>query len=426
MGVTDELLCSIDIPRFVLVKQKFDPTHIKPSNLPFIIREQLSLPGIIDKIQQGQRIGITAGSRGIANIPIILKEIINLVKSAGATPYIIPCMGSHGGAIAEGQVKVLEHLRITQKSVGAEILSSMEVVKIGQTRTGKDVYVDKNAAAMDSIVVVNRVKAHTAFRGEVESGIHKMMVIGLGKQKGADDCHKEGFEVMNTNILDYSDVIFEKLNIAFAVAIIENAFDQTYDCVALRTDEIRTREPLLLKLAKSKMPRLCINDIDVLIIDEIGKNISGAGMDTNITGRFPLSNMKSDMKIDRIVVLDLTKETNGNGHGIGFADFTTRRCVNKIDLETTYLNGLTNTVTGPDKIPMMMENDCLAIKAAIKTCNRIDKENIRIIRIKNTLELNSIFISESLIESVKNNSSVQIVSDLQNFTFKNGYFDDRV
>jgi hypothetical protein len=392
MSVVEELLSYIDIPRFVKIKQKFIANKIDIDEIPNAVYNQLHKQGILSIIKQGQKIGITAGSRGVANIALIIKEIVKNLKDIGANPYVIPCMGSHGGATALGQREIIESLGITEQYVGAPILSSMEVVKFGETKSGLDVFVDKNVILMDKIILINRIKPHTAFRGTVESGLQKMIAIGMGKQKGAETCHAQGFGYMHKNITEIADIYLKKGNIAFAIGLVENSYDETCIIEAIKKEDIQLREPELLKMAKMNMPRIMIDNIDVLIIDEIGKNISGDGMDPNITGRYPTPYASGGPNISKITILDLTEESHGNGNGIGTADFTTKRLVEKLILENTYPNALTSTVPGPVKIPMYLKNDLLSIKAAIKTCNCDCKDGVRIVRIKNTLSLENIYI----------------------------------
>jgi len=417
MDVIEEILAPIKIPRFVKIRQTFDKRKITKKELPLHINNEIRKEGILDRIKANQKVGITAGSRGIANIALIIREIVRNIREVGAQPYIIPCMGSHGGARAKGQRKILNTLGITEEYVKAPILSSMDVVKIRKTVSHMDIYVDRNAVKMDSLIVVNRIKPHTAFRAEVESGIQKMIAIGLGKQKGAETCHALGFWKMYRNITEIADVVLNKLNIAFAIGIIENAYDETFKCIALKTKEIKDMEPVLLKIAKDHMPQIMFKDFDVLIVDEIGKNISGGGMDTNIIGRYATPYISGGPNISKITVLDLTKESKGNANGVGHADFITQRLINKIKLEETYPNALTSTVISPVKIPLILANDLLAIKAGIMTCNRDYKKGIRIVRIRNTLKIEEIWISEALIDLAKANKDIEIISNLQDMCF---------
>jgi hypothetical protein len=326
-------------------------------------------------------------------------------------------MGSHGGATAEGQREVLAHLGVTEESVGCEIRSSMDVVKISELPNGLPVYVDKFASEADGIVVINRVKPHTAFRGPVESGIMKMISIGLGKQKGAEACHQMGFKYMAENVPAMAKIIMEETPILFGVATVENAFDKVAIIDVLTPEEIINREHELQKQAKELLPKLFFDQLDVLVIDEIGKNISGDGMDPNITGRYPTPYASGGPEVNKMAVLDVTHQSEGNANGVGTADFTTQRLIDKMDKEGTYANGLTSTVVAPTKIATTLPNDKQAIQAAIKTCNILDFRNVKLVRIKNTLVLSEIEVSEPLLEYVKQHPNMELSSDLYDIPF---------
>jgi hypothetical protein len=279
------------------------------------------------------------------------------------------------------------------------------------------VYVDKYASEADGIVVINRVKPHTAFRGPVESGIMKMISIGLGKQKGAEACHQMGFKYMAENVPAMAKVIMEKTPFLFGVASVENAFDKVAIVDVLTPDEIIEKEPDLQKQAKALLPKLFFDQIDVLVIDEIGKNISGDGMDPNITGRYPTPYASGGPDVSKMVVLDVTRESEGNANGVGTADFTSQRLVDKMDLEGTYANGLTSTVVAPTKIATTLPNDKQTIQAAIKTCNILDFRTVKLVRIKNTLKLSEIEVSEPLLEYIKNHPNMEQISEVYEFPF---------
>lgn len=283
-NVLGEILKDIKIPKMARIRQKFDTQSL--DNLPEAVRSGVNKPEIRRRIMKGQRIAITAGSRGITNIAQIMRELVQNVKALGAEPFLVPAMGSHGGATAEGQLELLESLGITEEFVGAPIYSSMEVVQIGMTADGKPVYVDKNAAAADGVIIVNRIKPHCSYRGHWESGLYKIMAIGLGKQRGAEIVHADGFQKMAENVSKFAEVILENVNILFGVAILENAYDETFLIEAIPSEKIGNREPELLLEAKKLMPKIRFASFDVLVVDQIGKNISGDGMDANITGAF--------------------------------------------------------------------------------------------------------------------------------------------
>ncbi|SCW39106.1 protein of unknown function [Paenibacillus tianmuensis] len=415
MSVLRTLLQDIPIPQMVRIRQKFDGTRLERPTED--LERELAKPGAIDRIKPGQQVAVAVGSRGVANIAAFTRTTIDAIKRAGAHPFIVPCMGSHGGATAEGQKEVLHHLGVTEEAMGVLIRSTMEVVQIGQLPNGLPVYVDKYAYEADAIVVINRVKPHTAFRGKIESGIMKMISIGLGKQKGAEACHQLGFKYMAENVPAMARIMLEKLPILFGVALVENAYDETCIVEVLPAAQMEERERVLLEIAKSRLPKILFDQIDVLVIDYIGKNISGDGMDPNITGRYPTPYAHGGPDVSKMVVLDTTPETKGNANGVGTADFTTQRLVDKMDLAATYANGLTSTVCAPTKIATTLENDLYAIKAAVKTCNILDYTQCRLVRIRDTLHLGEIEISVNLLEEAKRHPDIEILSEPYNLPF---------
>lgn len=363
------------------------------------------------------RIAITAGSRGIANVALTTKCIADFVRSRGAHPFIVPAMGSHGGATAEGQRAILEGYGITEDYVGCPIISSMEVKKIGVNEEGMDVFIDKNAAESDGIILGCRIKPHTAFRGPYESGIMKMMAIGLGKQHGAEVCHEAGFKNMAKYVPMFGRAIIKNAPILFAVPTIENAYDETCKIIAVNADEIIEKEPPLLQEAFANMPRILVDSCDVLVVDQIGKNFSGDGMDPNITGTFCTPYATGGIRSQRVCVLDLSPETHGNGIGLGYSSATTKRVFDQLDLSSMYPNAITCTVLGGVRIPIVMESDREAIQVCIRTCNEIDKKNPRVVRIPNSLHIEHIMLSESYYEEAKNNPNLIIESEPEYLPF---------
>lgn len=403
------------MPKMIQVRQHFDRPRI--ADVPAKIREEMERPEIQAMDLTGKRIAITCGSRGIHGIAKIIREVVAVCKERGAQPFIIPAMGSHGGATAEGQRQILRDLGVTEDFCGCEIISSMEVKKIGTTEKGQDVYIDKHAAEADGIILVNRIKAHTEFRGPYESGMMKMMAIGLGKQYGAQVCHYAGCHKLHEMIPAFGNVILDNSPVLFGIGILENAYDETAEIHALTPDEIRSQEPALLEKAKAMMGKILIPHADVLVVDEIGKNFSGNGADPNVTGGFE-SALEGGIHAYRRVVLDVHSESHGNGMGMGVFDTTTRRLVDKLDLEAVYANAITSTTVKLPKIPMTMDNDHDAIAAAILSCVFAeDRENIKLIRIKNTMELGEIWVSEALLEEVKKNPLLEVLSEPQPFAF---------
>ncbi|WP_010282047.1 nickel pincer cofactor-dependent isomerase, group 22 [Bacillus timonensis] len=415
MGILQELLRDIPVPKMVKIKQHFDDSKVE--NLVEDLTNKLQREEVKQTIKPGMEIAIAVGSRGIDALVDITKTTVQLIKDQGGTPFIVPSMGSHGGATGEGQREVLKHLGVTEESVGCEIRSSMEVVKLGELPNGLPVYIDKFASKADGIVVINRVKPHTAFRGPVESGIQKMISIGLGKQKGAEACHQLGFKYMAENVPAMARMIMEKTPFLFGVATVENAFDKVARIEVMLQNEVIEKEPELQAQAKQLLPKLFFDQIDVLVIDQIGKNISGDGMDPNITGRYPTPYAHGGPEVNKMVVLNLTPETEGNANGVGTADFTTQRLVDKMDLEFTYANGLTSTVVAPTKIATTLPNDKEAIQAAIKTCNILDFSTVKMVRIKDTLHVSEIEVSEALLEYVKEHPNIELISEPYEFDF---------
>ncbi|WP_409341154.1 lactate racemase domain-containing protein [Paenibacillus sp. MBLB4367] len=415
MSILRKLLEDIPVPQMVRIRQKFDDTVIEDPVAA--LQAELRKPGAIDTLKPGQQVAVAVGSRGVANIAALTKALIDAIKEAGAHPFIVPCMGSHGGATAEGQSEVLHHLGVSEESMGAPIRSSMDVVQIDQLPNGLPVYVDRIASEADAIVVINRVKPHTAFRGRIESGIMKMIAIGLGKQKGAEACHQLGFKYMAENVPAMAKLMLEKLPIKFGVALVENAYDETCRVEVLAADAIEEREPALLEEAKARLPKILFEQIDVLVIDYIGKNISGDGMDPNITGRYPTPYAHGGPDVSKMVVLDLTPETKGNANGVGTADFTTQRLVDQTNLDATYANGLTSTVCAPTKIATTLENQLYAIKAAVKTCNILDYTTCKLVRIQDTLHLGEIEISVNLLEEARRHPDIEILTEPYDLIF---------
>lgn len=399
------------VPQMFRVRQTFPRPKLEVDQIPGIIKHLLEEEKFAARVKPGMRIAITAGSRGIANVALTTKCIADFVKSRGAFPFIVPAMGSHGGATAEGQRAILEGYGITEEYVGCPILSSMEVKKIGVNEEGGDVYIDKNAVEADGIILGCRIKPHTAFRGAYESGMMKMMAIGLGKQYGAEVCHEAGFKNMAKNVPLFGKCIIKNAPVLFAVPTIENAFDETCRIVAVAAEEIEEQEPALLQEAFRYMPRILVDSCDVLIVDQIGKNFSGDGMDPNITGTFCTPYATGGIDAQRVVVLDLSPETHGNGIGLGYSSATTKRVFDQLDLASMYPNAITCTVLGGVRIPIVMESDREAIQVCIKSCNEIDKRNPRVVRIPNSLHLEHIMLSEAYLEEAKANPDLTIESE---------------
>ena len=400
-SVLEDILKEVQLPRMFKAKQCFPDERI--GDVYVETMNKLRASGEAECLRPGMRICITASSRGIDQQKHILKAIADFVKECGACPFIIPAMGSHGGATAEGQMEILADYGITETFLGCPIESSMETVSLGNVcDQGKqmDVRVDSHAAAADGVIVFNRIKPHSAFRGKYESGLMKMMSIGMGKQAGAESLHRDGFGTFKTRIFLFGDYVRTHINVLFAVSTIENSHDHCNRIDVIPSDDIAAKEPELLKYAFSLMPRIMVDSADVLVVREIGKNFSGSGMDPNISGTWATPYGGGGLKKQRVAILDLSPESHGNALGMGNADTMTLRLFDKTDFMAMYPNVLTNTVFKPIKMPMVLKTDEMAIKGAVKTCNDFNPASPRIVVIKNTLQLEEIFLSEAYWDEV--------------------------
>ena len=399
-GGVSNLLQGVEIPRMFRARQSFPEAAILPQDLPQVIFAELSKPEIAGQIKPGLRIAITAGSRGIANVAIITKAIVDFVKTRQAEPFIVPAMGSHGGATAEGQLEVLAGYGITPDRMGCPIHSCMDAVLLGESERGKPVFLDQLAFESDGIIVSCRIKPHNAFRGRYESGICKMLAVGLGKQAGAESVHADGMGQMAENLLANAKVILAKAPVLFAIPCLENAYDETCKIEAVPSEQILDREPELLELAFANMPRILVEEGDVLVVDEIGKNYSGTGVDPNITGTFSTEYASGGVKVQRTCMLDLSEISHGNGLGVGLAGAITKRLFDKLDPEKMYPNCITSTVLKSAMIPLVLASDREAIQLCIRTLNGVDKNAARIIRIANSLHIGRIMLSEAYYNDV--------------------------
>ena len=410
-----QVLAGTPIPKMCRVRQIFKRDGIE--DVPAHLWKKLDNPELRSRIKPGMRVVLTGSSRQIANMPVILRELATFVKEQGAQPYIIPAMGSHGGATDEGQRQILESYGITEEFCGCPIFSSMETVRVGEVLDGDEVRMDKFAHDADAVIAVGRIKGHTAFRGPYESGLIKMMAIGMGKRAGADSLHKEGFGKMGERLPVFAKAVFDSCNVIFGVAPIENEFDQTCRIEVIPAEEIFEKEPDLLLYAKSRMPRLLIPETDVLMVHEIGKNFSGSGMDPNVTGTFGTPFASGGIQKQRTVVFDISDESHGSFVGLGMADTTTKRAFEKLDTNATYFNMITSTVLKVGKIPMVLEDDKLALQAALKTLTQIDKNHIRMLYTKNTRSLETIMVSEALLDQVRDRDDMEILEEPRDFHF---------
>ena len=389
-----EAVRTIKLPEMVKIEQIFPDEHL--DDVEMSVRNAV-LPFAAD-MESGCTAAVLAGSRGIRHIDCIVKTVVKTLLAAGVRPFIVPAMGSHGGGTSEGQEEILKSYGITEETMGVPIHSSMETEVIGFTPEGIEVHFSKPAMEADYVIPVCRVKPHTDFSGPIESGICKMLAIGGGKHNGCSRLHREGFPALAHIIPDAAGVIIDRVEIPFALAIVENAFDKTHTIEAVPGSEIFSREPELLDLAKSLMPRIKFDDVDVLIVEQIGKNISGTGMDPNIIGRDSYGQIPGAIpRVKRIIIEDLTEDSHGNAIGFGMADFILRRAFEKVDLGMTYTNGMASGNPEGARIPVIAETEEEALRAAIQTCPHTDMNDPKIVRIRDTLHLSEIEISENML-----------------------------
>ena len=404
-----------ELPRMFMAKQIFSDTHI--ADIPAAVRKavaSLNLPDLRDR-----RIALTAGSRGVANQALILRTVADILKEMGAKPFIVPGMGSHGGATVEGQLEVMEGYGVTEETIGVPILASMDVVRLGETSDGFPVYCDRNASEADFILPVHRIKPHSDFKGEIESGICKMLVIGLGKHRGATHIHSLGFPLFHKIIPEAAQVFIDSGKVIGSVGVVENAFDETMIIEGMRPENIVSREKELLVQAKNAMPRFYMDGIDILLVEEIGKNISGCGMDPNITGRpgLWLPGFETTCPVKRIVVMGISALSHGNASGLGCADLVTVDFMKQADLGSTYINGITSRSLESTRIPVVANNDREALQIALLCCFGLDPANIRIAQITNTLLLSTILLSEAYLPQIKNDPRFEILSEPEAMRF---------
>ena len=406
-------------PRMFRLRQTFDARRV--TDISGEVARQLDSLKLKEQIRPDQSVAITAGSRGIAHIGQITRAVVDHIKGLGAKPFIVPAMGSHGGGTAAGQTQLLEHYGITPEKMGCELRASMETVIVDRTPQGIPVHFDKHASLADHVLIVGRVKPHTGFVGDVESGLHKMMLIGLGKHEGAKIYHRA--------IADYSFMeiitavaasVISKCRVVGGLAIVENAYDETALIEAVPPARFLEREKELLKLAIQWLPRLPFTVADLLIIDQIGKNISGTGLDTNVVGRKYNDHVATDrdtVRCKRIFVRGLTEETHGNATGIGISEFTNQRTADAIDRKITAINCITGLHPTAAMIPIAYETDREAISQALHTCGLVEPPNAKVIQIKDTLHLADVLVSEKYLDELSGRNDLERLSEPDEMAF---------
>jgi hypothetical protein len=367
-------------------------------------------------IKPGARIAIAVGSRGIRNIVEIVREVAEIIKAKNAFPFIVPAMGSHGEADAAGQAEILAGYGISEKTLGIPVMSSMEVVELPRGNSPAPVYMDKNAWASDGVILINRIKPHTDYHGKYESGLVKMAVIGLGKEKQASAIHRYGVYGLTTLIPLAAGQILSTGKILGGIALVENSYDETMLVKALTKDEFLDMEPQLLEIARQNMPSLPSDDIDVLIIDRMGKEISGVGIDPNIIGRIRITGQKEPDRpsVRAILISDLSEDSHGNAIGMGLADVITKRLYDKIDFSATYINGITSSFLERVKVPLVAPNDKEAFDIAIRSCGYLREGDEKIIRIRDTLHIDELYVSDPVMMMIRSSADIEIVKGNNN------------
>ena len=404
--------------KIIKIKQNFEQKKI--DNISEYINHSFLNSDLKKRIKSGDKIGITVGSRGITNIGLIVKQIIIELKKINALPFILTAMGSHGGANSEGQKEVLASYSITEKEMGVPILSSMETIQIGKVENNIPIYFSKDAMQTDGIIALNRVKIHTDFKSNiVESGMSKILVIGLGKEKGARAIHSLGIYGLKSIIPKAAKLIIKKAPIIQGIGILENGYGQIMKISFASPENIIKVDSELLKESKRITPNLPVNEVDVAITQEIGKNISGTGFDTNIIGRLYINGEKEAKKpkIKKIVVFDITEESHGNALGIGLADVTTRELVNKINYKDMYTNTITSTFLNRAKIPITADTEKEAVEIAIKTCWQPNQKDLKLLIMKNTLDLEYLYISEAIWNEIKDSKKFEVCGNWEHLSF---------
>jgi hypothetical protein len=403
----------MSFPNMLRIRQHFDAPTVE--DIPAAVSEEITRLNLSTRVKPGQSVAVSVGSRGINNIALITKSLVEELKALGLEPFLVPAMGSHGGGIAEAQREIIEGYGVTEEYVGAPIKASMETVQVGQTEDGVPVFFDKYAFEADHVAVVGRIKPHTDFVGEIESGLHKMMLIGLGKHKGAALYHQAIVHYSFDRIIrSVGQQVIDQCGVLLGLGIVENQYDQTALLKGVAPEEFVEREKELLVLAKKWMPRLPFDHVDLLIVDEIGKNISGAGMDTNVVGRKFHDNHAAEKeypKVTRILVRGLTPETHGNASGIGTAEYAHRRAVEEMDREITYINCMTGNHPSGAHIPLYFDTDQICIEKALQTVGLREPGEERIMRIHNTLDLGELLVSEAYRAEVEAREDLSIVEE---------------
>ena len=403
---------NMTLPKVYRVRQNFPSSRIE--NVAETVHAELAKLNLEKTVKPGETVAITVGSRGIANIALIIKTTVDFLKSIEAVPFIVPAMGSHGGGTADGQTEVIAAYGITAETMGVEVRSSMETVIVDTTSHGIPVHFDKHAYEADHVLICGRVKPHTRFVGDIESGLHKMMLIGLGKHEGAKIYHRAIEDISFEEIINaVAKSILQKCSVVAGLAIVENSYDQTALIESVPPEKFYEREKALLNIARDWLPRLPFPQTDLLIVDRIGKNISGSGMDACVIGRKfndHAATERDTVSVKRIMIRGLTEETHGNACGIGLAEFTNERTVASVDWKITRINANTGSHPTAAMVPLAYPTDREAIEAALQTIGLVSPEASRIVQIYDTLELSEVIVSETYLEEINGRDDLEIIA----------------
>ena len=409
----------MDFPRLYLVRQNFPDRRV--ADIPATVHQELGAAGIGANLKPGSKVAIGVGSRGIANISTIVRSVVDYWKSQGMQPFIFPAMGSHGAATAEGQADVLAHYGVHEATVGCPVVSSLEVVSLGKTADGIEAFMDRNAFESDGVMLVGRVKWHTDFAGKIESGLFKMMAIGLGKFAGAQRYHTYAYKLgLETVIRAVGRQVLGSGKILGGLAILEDAHHNTGKLAAVPVDAMEQREEELLALVKSWQGHIPVPAVDILILDEIGKNISGAGMDTKVANRSVtgLANCwPGAPMIERVFVRDISSNSYGNAVGLGMADVISDRLLGKIDWKPTRINSLTASTPAAIRTPVHFPTDRECLEVMMPTVGKLDLAEVTFCRIRNTMAVNRALVSENLLPAIKANPICEILEGPVKFEF---------
>jgi hypothetical protein len=385
------------------------------ADVPAAVAAAIGSSRLAGRVKPGGTIALTVGSRGIAGIDRIARAAVEALRALGFAPFVVAAMGSHGGGTAEGQRALLGEFGVTEEALGCPIRSEMETAVLGTDGFGLPIHFDRNALGADGIVLLNRIKPHTSFTGRYESGLLKMLAIGLGKREGAAQVHKLGLPGLKVLLPEVGAFLLERTPVALGVALLENAREETARVVAVEPEELLDVEPRLLDEARGLMARLPFDQIDVLIVGELGKNYSGTGLDPNVIGRQRVETMPDLPRpvVTRLAVLDLSHETRGNGNGIGLADLTTDRLVAALDPVPTRVNSLTSNFLTRARVPLSLPTDRDVIAACLDTCWRVDWAEARAVVIPNTLELTDLWVTKPLAGEVEADPSLTFATDFR-------------